>query len=289
MATAAEIAKEKAKAKTAMTESIRDLLSMKVKLPLGNPALKQVHTNQFCWIQLPEDFELANMKIISKALHDASSRLTGATYDKNRWYIEGITINNDGDNFTMDLDLNPFASSISKYRDNRLKYEKEYKDTYEKKTTTTTSSNNGVASVGGTNTTLKGGQGKVIDNIAKKAVGTETRPYWKAVKVHNYLKQFIRYSGYECTRYGTPEKCWNNRSHLNCADTARLTTAVMRSAGLNAQVVWAPGHFWTVVFINGKEYASDLTGSSGSLSRRSLGQVWRGMRYTRREGASPHC
>ena len=288
MADTQAVINEKAKAKEAMVESLRDLLSMKVTLPLGNPALKQVHTNQFCWIELPPEFQLANFKEIAKAMDNTEVRYSAKGYDRNRWYIEGVTITCDGDTFDMQLDLNPFASSLSKYRDERLKWMKEYTDA-QKKTTTTTKTTTGVASVGGTNSTLKGGQGKVIDDIAKKAVGNETRPYWKAVAIHKYLKQFIRYSKYECTHYNTPEKCWKNRSHLNCADTARLTTAVMRSAGLDAYVVWAPGHFWTAVYINGKRFYSDLTGASGCLSIRNFGEVWHNMRHTQKEGANPHC
>ena len=35
----------KAEAEKLITESIRDLLTLKINLPLGNPAFKYVHTN----------------------------------------------------------------------------------------------------------------------------------------------------------------------------------------------------------------------------------------------------
>ena len=121
MADSQAVINEKAKAREAMVESLRDLLSMKVTLPLGNPALKQVHTNQFCWIELPPEFQLANFKEIAKAMDNTEVRYSAKGYDRNRWYIEGVTITCDGDTFDMQLDLNPFASSLTKYRDERLK------------------------------------------------------------------------------------------------------------------------------------------------------------------------
>jgi len=293
MATSQEIINEKAKAKSEITDSLRDLLGMKVKLPLGNPALKQVHTNQFCWIELPPEFELANMKELSKAMDSNQVRYSAKSYDKNRWYIEGVTITCDGDTFDMELDLNPFATSLTKYRDERLKWIKAYTDA-QKNTNSRTVTATPVKSTG--NSTVKGGQGTVIDNLVKRIVGNETRPYYKAIAIHKWLQNNVRYAYYECTRYNTPEKCYNHRGGLNCADTARLTTSMMRSAGLNAYVVhrtYDGGHFWTVIEINGKKFASDQTGNGSAWNT-----VWArsGRRggggtapYSRKNGANPDC
>ena len=59
---------------------------------------------------------------------------------------------------------------------------------------------------------------------------------------------------------------------------------MMSSAGLNAQVVHGPNHFWTVITINGKEYASDATSH-----QRSINQVWKGMSYYAKCGDNPSC
>ena len=80
-----------------------------------------------------------------------------------------------------------------------------------------------------------------------------------------------------------------NAGHLNCADTARLTTACMKAAGLQAQVVWHTGHFWTEVSIDGQWVASDLTGNSGQMSVRNLGEVYSNMTKEKEEGDAPHC
>lgn len=257
------------KIKEEIGASIRDLLSMKVTLPLGNPAFKHVHTNQFCWIDLPEEFELENMEMISKYMTSSAAARSG--YVKGRWYIESSTITNDGNKFTIELGLNPFASSVRKFRDARVAYEEAYTDT--KSTGTSTS----VSSVSG-NKTLKGGQGSTIDNLVKNIVGAETGDLKKAQLIHEWLRKNVIYSYYECSKYKTPEKCYNNRNHLNCADTAILTCSMMLSAGLNAYIVHRPyngGHFWTIIEINGKKYASDQTGrESASMAGSAWNTVW---------------
>ena len=45
----------KANAKEQMVKSVRDLYSVKITLPLGNPNLKLVHTNQMLFTELKED------------------------------------------------------------------------------------------------------------------------------------------------------------------------------------------------------------------------------------------
>jgi len=304
MSTTQEIVNEKASAKNRITESIRDLYTLKVTLPLGNPNFKLVHTNQFIWLDLPEYFKLTNMERISKALTSSESRFS--TYEEGRFYIEGVTITNDGDKFEMELECNPFASSLTTYRDRRSEWMKRYEEELkqwqsEQKNTSNTSSNattsttkTAVKSTG--NSTLKGGQGATIDNAVKRIVGNETRPYYKALAIHSWLQKNVRYSYYACTRYNTATKCYNNRRHINCADTARLTCAMMRSAGLNAYVVhrtFNGGHFWTVIEINGKKFASDQTGNGSAWNT-----VWQssGRRggggsapYTRKCGANPCC
>ena len=276
--------KEKKAAKDEIIKSIRDLVSLKITLPLGDPNLKLVHTNQFCTTELPNEFLLDNFKIIAKALNSGYNRNVG--YTTNKWYIEGRTVTNDGDKFTMDLELNPFASTLMSYRDNRDSYEKAYTDALEQVKKDADKSNANVKSTG--NKTVTGGEGKTIDNLVKKIIGKETNELKKAKLIHNWLINNVTYHYHTCSKYKTPEACLNNRGHLNCADTARLTRSMMSSAGLDAQVVhyYAPknGHFWTVVKINGREYASDATSKN-----RKFNQVWRNQKYNSKNGKTPSC
>ena len=95
-------------------EHNRDYLKLDITIPLGNKALKQVHTNQWLFTNLPKDFDLANWTILAKALNSSANRYEG--YVKNRWYIESndITVNANG-KAEMKLGLNAFASTHSTY------------------------------------------------------------------------------------------------------------------------------------------------------------------------------
>lgn len=275
------VAEEKTASKDEIVESIRDLLSLKITLPLGNPDLKLVHTNQFCQTELPNEFVLENFGVIAKALNSTYNRNVG--YTTNQWYIQGRTVTNDGTQFTMDLELNPFASTLLKFKDNRAGYINAYKDALKSLNSSTTTSTNNVASVSGNNT-LKGGEGKTIDNLAKSIVGKETNALNKAKLIHAWLIKNVTYNYYSCSKYKSAESAYNNRKHLNCADTSRLTRAIMSSAGLDAYVVHGTNHFWCVVKINGKEYASDATSHS-----RKFNQVYKGLKYYAKNGKNPSC
>lgn len=127
----------------------------------------------------------------------------------------------------------------------------------------------------GSSSDLAGGEGATIDELVKQIVGSETNDLAKAKKIHEWLRQNVIYSSYECTHYNTPEKCLENKSHLNCADTARLTRALMASAGLTCYVVHGPYHFWVMIEIDGKKYASDQTGrESAGMAGSAFDTVW---------------
>lgn len=270
------------KALEQITKSVRSLATLKITLPLGNPSLKNVHTNQFLWTDLPKEFKLANFGKIAKGLNSSDSRYSG--YEEDRWYIEGVTINNDGSKFTMDLDVNPFASSFISYRDAKQSFTKAYTDAINNKNNKNTNNNNNTTNKNSAasvdrNTTLKGGQGTQIDNLVKNWVGKETDPLQKAKKVHYGLREYgIRYAYYNDSRYYTPLNCLKHHSSpgLNCGDTAILTTACMLSAGLNAYIVFRcdHNHYFTRIMINGKAYHSDLTWSEGNLSQRAWNDTW---------------
>ena len=117
--------------------------------------------------------------------------------------------------------------------------------------------------------TLKGGEGKTVDELVAKIVGSETDELKKCKLVHQWLKENVRYHYHSCTWYHTPEACLKHKHQLNCADTALLTRAMMASAGLKCYVVHrshAHGHFWTLIEIGGKIYASDQTGSGSDFN-----------------------
>lgn len=299
-------AERRMKAKDLITEHARDYLTAKVKIPLGNPALKNVHTNQFLFMDFPSDFSLENWETIAKALNSSETRYGG--YSKTRWYIEGCTIDVDvKGKAEMSLDMNAFASTTKEFTDGYRALTKAYEDAVNKtvsstKAKTTSSTKSTTNAVKSDNTTVKGGQGTTIDNLVKKIVGNETNELKKAKLIHEWLRQNVIYKYYECAKYFTPEKCYNNKSHLNCADTATLTCAMMLSAGIKAYCVhrtFNGGHFWCVMEINGKKYASDQTGrETPGMAGSAWNTVWKqsgrtgnggSASYTRKCGSRAKC
>lgn len=96
-----------------------------------------------------------------------------------------------------------------------------------------------------------------IKQLVAQIIGNETDILRKAQLVHEYIKTNNYYKRYDCMHQSSPDACLDNLPNLNCADTAQLTWAMMTAAGVQATVVHAPGHFWTVLTINGQKYASD--------------------------------
>lgn len=110
-----------------------------------------------------------------------------------------------------------------------------------------------------------------LDKVVQDIIGSETDDYEKLKKIHNWARKNVTYDGYECSKYGCdPVKAYKNRKHLNCGDTAVLLNALYKIAGLDSYIIHGDYHFWNIVTIKGKKYASDGTGD------RPLGEVWSG-------------
>ena len=284
----------KALADEAMFKSLRDLLTVKVTLPLGNPNYKLIHTNSFIWLDLSKYLEnISNFKVIADAMNSTMTRYV--KYQENRWYVEAVTINEDigGNKGTMELTLNPFPSSLTKYRDDFHSFTKAYQDAINQ------NNNSNTSTVSTGNSTLKGGEGEYIDNIVRNICGNITDELQRAKAIHNHIKSKQHYSSYSCSHYSSAEQCYKNITHLNCADMSRLTRAMMASAGLTCYVVHnnrGVGHFWVVLEIGGKKYASD----NASTATREFDYFWNpetgktekavdGGRYYYNRGKNPSC
>ena len=76
----------KAEALKKITEHNRDYLSLNLTIPLGSSALKNVHTNQWLFTNLPKEFDLANWTIIANALNSSTNRYSGYMYRRDRFH-----------------------------------------------------------------------------------------------------------------------------------------------------------------------------------------------------------
>ena len=120
--------------------------------------------------------------------------------------------------------------------------------------------------------------GGTIDSMVKKWIKGKKGALEKAKAIHEGLKAYgIVYAYYLNFQYGSAQECLEHaHSGLNCGDTAQLTTAAMKSAGLDAHIELRcdSAHFFTVIVINGTKYYSDLTANSGQRSQRAWNDVW---------------
>ena len=256
--------------KTAVKEKIaevsRELLTLKVTVPLGDPKFKEIHTNSYIWLPILDYMEVENYEQIIREIVNISHATRNVGYKRDRWYVEGVTIKNDSGKFEMELTLNPLASANQPYLKKFTGFTKAWTDA----TSSTSSSSTSTSTVKSTseNSSLKGGQGTTIDNKVKEICGNETDQLKKAKLIHEWLRTNVNYKRYCCCKYANaPEKAYNNRRSLNCGDTAILTCSMMKSAGLNAYIVhrtYNGGHFWCIIEINGKKYASDQTGDGSA-------------------------
>lgn len=154
-----------------------------------------------------------------------------------------------------------------------------------------------VSSSGGDDSGSIGGESEDINKLVKKIIKGKKGALEKAKAIHQWLKENVKYGSYSCSQCSSASDCLKRLNNLNCADTSKLTRAMMSAAGLKAYVVHhsqGPGHFWTVIEIKGVKYASDQTGSGSAWNtvwypsgRRDAGTT--GGDYDRTCGDNPSC
>lgn len=237
---------ETAKAKELIQENARKYFTSKVKIPLGNPALKNVHTNQFLWMDLPKEFAVDNWELIAKVLNGSSTRFSGVDYVNTRWYIEGCTIDVDvSGKAEMSLDLNAFASSTSEFTADYRSYKKAYDDVVNKASST----NNG-STKKKTNAVASGNEiGEGLNQANIKKYGIPSQIYKKAEEVckgktsdkdkayalYQWMDSHVDYQFY----YGheKSETSVLTSGGGNCVDNSRLYRLLCLSVGVNCTFV----------------------------------------------------
>jgi transglutaminase/protease-like cytokinesis protein 3 len=261
---------EKKKAKELITENARDYLTAKVKIPLGNPALKNVHTNQFLFMTFPKEFSLQNWKTIAKALNSSDTRFSG--YSKSRWYIEGCTIDVDAKGKAeMSLDLNAFASTTKEFTDGYRALTKAYEDATNKSTDTTSAKK--TSSTKQTTNAVSNGKSVLnqswikkykisatVYNKVKQICKAGDSDYNNVRAIFKWMDDNLPYEGYGGTRYGAAGTIKHGKG--NCCDHAHLFAAMCRSIGVKCNYIHNPkcgrsGHVYNKVYIGNKSYIVD--------------------------------
>lgn len=269
----------------------RDYLKLDLTLPLGNQALKQVHTNQWLWTNLPKEFDLANWTILAKALNHSSNRYEG--YLENRWYIESCDISVDmgTGKAEMKLGLNAFASSYQSYIDNN----KGYQDAFSTKTTSASKkTTNAVNSNANTSTELfssKAGRdvGGDLNTALQKIIQDCNTEEQKAYCIYDWVDRYVSYEYYYGERYSNSEVLTGHRA--NCWDTAFLIYDLCSKAKVRCEIYngyyhfidGTYGHLWNKIPYKGKMTFAD----TGRSDRNPIGNHGSG-RYIVSGGGTPY-
>jgi hypothetical protein len=122
----------------------------------------------------------------------------------------------------------------------------------------------------GLSVTVKPNTSSVAALAKSLAVGS-TSKYMTAVRIFDWVRDYISYSFYYDTKYGAAGTL--KMMTGNCVDTSSLLIALARDDGITARYVhgycdfesgWY-GHVWTQLYVNGKWYNADATSYSNSL------------------------
>ena len=259
----------KSEALKKITEHNRDYLKLTLTLPLGNKALKQVHTNQWLFTDLPKEFDLANWTIIADALQSTTNRHEG--YVKNRWYIEAVDITVDSNgNSEMKLTLNAFASSVSSYSNTVKDMQKAYTDAQNKNNKTTTTNKNKTKAVTTKKSVIneswvkKYGVPSVIVNILKKICKTNKSDEENVKAWFRYMDNNVSYWYYVNHRYSETQVLKQRGG--NCVDNSRTFRLGCLALGVKCNFVQGRGccsggecanHQWNMVYLGKKKVTVD--------------------------------
>lgn len=272
----ARINKEKAEARKKIVESVRDLTTLKISLPIMDRSFKHVHTNQFLWTTLPKKFALANFDEITRGMGSADNRF--GDYQTNKWYIESLTINNDGGKFTMDLDLNPFPSSIQSYNDAVRGYEKAYREAVNKQNNSSSKSTKKSNTVKSVKTDVinwdmvkKWSVPSSVYNVIKKICSASKSDYQNAYAWYRWMDANVQYDYYEGHWYTETQVI--NRGKGNCVDNSRTFRAGCHALGLKCNYIHGyscygdgltANHQYNKVYIDNKTYVVDCGRTNAS-------------------------
>lgn len=267
--------KNKMAARIAMSESIRKWYTFTFKLA---GEYDKLHTNSFCMLMMSKHFASENIPTIGKQLEGKFTRYVG--YEKNRFYIEGVTVTYDeASGLYTELKLNPFASDFSTFAKTQLRAEEALASAL--------GGNGSTGNANGTDCTDDGGRTNKI-SIGYGGSATAQTPTQEALKVignssANYAEiaaqaqgnpatalklmyQRWTYEGYSDNAHGA-ERCPQKMYAMpiargNCADSSWLMKCIFDCMGLQNYILHGSpqgeGHYWNCVQWNGVWFMGDL-------------------------------
>lgn len=238
-----------------INEHNRDYLSLTFTIPLGNPALKNVHTNQWLFTGLPKSFILANWEYIAKALNSVETRYE--QFVMNRWYVESVDISVDvTGKGEMKLTVNPFASTMSSYTEMARDIRKAYDDTVNNQSKSdskdSSSAVNNKDSVINSDWVKKYEVPSVVVNKIKEVCSVSKTDEQNVKAWFKWMDGHIGYAFY--TNHQRSIQTVMSRGSGNCVDNSRVFRAGCHALGVKCNFIRNSciGHQYNKVYLNGK-------------------------------------
>ena len=237
-----------------LTDGITDIAEVTITIPLSE-VTRNIHTRMFIQTKLSLP-QLQNMKQLGQ-IFKANAYYYNDKYVKNVWFVKKTRITNSPKEKSMTLTLLPF-------NDSSLQEAQTLKQATQKK--------NKTANTKTTKTEISGD--KFLKSIVKKAIGTKTSKEAQAKAIHKY---YTRNHVYQYKETDVREQykrgfktLWNQNAH-SCGPGAATLYYMLKSIGLDPQIVHGHKHFWIQVEINGTTYYCDQSGQSGKHCTRTMG------------------
>ena len=250
----------KAEAAKKIYEHNRDYFSVDLTLPLGNKALKQVHTNQWLFADLPEEFNLLNWTLIAESLNSNVNRYVN--YKEGRWYIESVEVSVEaGGSAEMKLGLNAFASSYTSYADTVKDMQKAFRDAVnaekqskEQDTSNAVTTKNSVIN---DEWVRNYGVPDIIVNKIKEICSVNNSDEDNVKAWFNWMDDNINWVYY--TNHQRSEEEVINRGEGNCVDNSRVFRGGCLALGVKCNFVKNSciSHQYNMVYLNGNGIVVD--------------------------------
>ncbi len=273
--------KNKTLAEIRMSEELRETFSLEVTVP---HILEDVHSNQFFWLEVSDDFYDKNYPTIMEIIANKKfGRYAG--FEKHRFFIDKVVQKGGVDGIEMVLTLNPIAPSNGTY----VKMQQDAEKALIEALNDNSKYGGGTGSLGGGAINISGVDCVPNDtynshnwaghrckppkctSVSKVLRGNSSRQYARDTASHNrtseelvsYVKSQVLYQYYADNPYGQkrcPDDMWNGERPIrgNCADFARLLKVILDVNGYLSIICHIPGHFYNAIWENGKWTVCDL-------------------------------
>lgn len=237
-------------AKTDIAESIRDVVSIEITIPLSS-VTRKISVRQFIKTNLTLP-TLVNMKELGK-IFKFTSGAYNSYYVQNKWYVQKTKISVKNGEETMTLTLSPFIDSI----DSEKSLLAGMKQSKTKKTKSKSSSTDSVKITGDA----------FLQDIVRKAIGSKTDKKAMAIACYKYYQDHHVYQLVSTTVENDVARGFKslwNQYRQSCGPGAATLYYMFKAIGLHPKIWNGHGHYWVSVDIDGKTYYCDQAGDPGT-------------------------